>query len=307
MIPDLFDPFAEADAAVRGSALEKRYGRRVALAGLDLTVPEGAVYVLAGPNGAGKTTVLRVLLDLARADRGEARVFGLSTIDDGPSVRARIGYVAEDRRVSLPGYRVGEVLRHHAAYFPAWEPEYAEALVRTLEIDPGARYATLSKGQALRVQLVLALAHRPPLLLLDEPTDGLDPLARDRALGILAEHLASSPTTVLIATHRVDEMEGLGDHLGVLRHGRLVAQMARSTMDNRLLSVRGEVADGAEGVPPFPVLAHVRRGREHAWTLWTDGEPIESRLEAGGIVVRSAEPLTLEAATRTFLALELSP
>ena len=223
MTPNLLNPMHGTEAAVTASSLSKRYGKQTALDDLSLTVPEGAVYILVGPNGAGKTTFLRSLLDLARADSGEAKVFGLSSVDDGPTVRASIGYVPDSRDLSFSGYRVGELLHHHSVYFPGWDSEYASQLTQALDINLEVRCSTLSKGQARRVQLVQALAHRPALLLLDEPTDGLDPLVRDRVFGLLADHLASSPTTVLISTHLVHEVEGLGDHLGVLRAGRLVS------------------------------------------------------------------------------------
>jgi ABC-2 type transport system ATP-binding protein len=305
MIPELHHPLNGA-SAVSTSALSKRYGSQTALNGLDLNVPEGAVYILVGPNGAGKTTLLRALLDLCRADSGQAQVLGLSTTQDGPAVRSQIGYVPDHPDLIFADYKVGQVLRHHSVYFPAWDFEYADRLTSSLEIDLDSRCSTLSKGQARRVQLVQALAHRPALLLLDEPTDGLDPLVRDRVLGLVAEHLDTSPSTVLISTHLVHEVEGLGDHLGVLRNGHLVAQIERGELDRRLLVALGEVPDGWDLVPPFPVVAHTHRGREHAWTLWTDGEPIDDRLAATGITVRSVESLSLEGATRALLAMETS-
>ncbi|MBZ0112542.1 MAG: ATP-binding cassette domain-containing protein [Thermoanaerobaculia bacterium] len=305
MISELHNPLAGA-AAVSTSALCKRYGTQIALDCLDLNVPEGAVYILVGPNGAGKTTLLRTLLDLCRADSGQAQLFGLSSTQDGPAVRSQIGYVPDSPDLSFTDYKVGELLRHHSVYFPQWDSDYAKRLTTSLEVNLDSRCSTLSKGQVRRVQLVQALAHRPALLLLDEPTDGLDPLVRDRVMGLVAEHLDTSPTTVLISTHLVHEVEGLGDHLGVLRNGRLIAQLERSELDRRLLVARGEVSDGWDLAPPFPVLSHTHRGREHAWTLWTDGQPIEDRLAATGITVRSVESLTLEGATRALLAMETS-
>jgi len=295
-------------AAIRALDLHKSYGDQVALRGLDLTVAEGAVYILVGPNGAGKTTTLRTLLDLSRADRGTVTVFGRDPIDDGAAVRASIGWVPDRHDLAFPDFTVGQLLRHHAAYFPGWDDTYAQRLVRDLEIPLPARCGTLSKGQARRVQLVMALAHRPPLLLLDEPTDGLDPLVRDRVIGMLADHLAASPTTVLLSTHLVHEVEGLGDHLGVLRSGRLLAQIERDELSRRLVRVRGEVAEGwpeAALALPFPVVARGGRGRERSWTLWTDGEPVEAALGAAGITVRSAHALGLEEATRALLAMNL--
>ena len=296
-------------AAIRALDLHKRYGDQVALDGLDLTVAEGAVYVLVGPNGAGKTTTLRTLLDLARADRGTVTVFGRDSIADGAAVRASIGWVPDRHDLGFPDFTVGQLLHHHAAYFPGWDDAYAGRLVRDLETPLAARCGVLSKGQARRVQLVMALAHRPPLLLLDEPTDGLDPLVRDRVVGMLADHLAASPTTVLLSTHRVHEVEGLGDHLGVLRGGRLLAQIERDELSRRLVRVRGEVAEGwseSAAALPFPVVVRSGHGRERTWTLWTDGEPVEAALGAAGITPRSVDALGLEEATRALLAMDVA-
>jgi ABC-2 type transport system ATP-binding protein len=183
----------------------KKFKRNVALDGLDLTVPEGAFYLLVGPNGAGKSTTLRILLDILRANEGRAEVFGMDS-RSGAVVRAQIGWVPETHNHPTPWAKVRTVVGIHAAYYPAWDAAYAERLVKLFEIKMDRRLNTLSKGEARRVQLLMALAHHPPLLLLDEPTDGLDPLAREIVVSVLAEHLAEFPTTVIASTHLVDEL-----------------------------------------------------------------------------------------------------
>ena len=110
---------------------------------------------------------------------------------------------------------VGDLLRFHAAYYSTWDTAYAKTLVQSLGVKTDDRFGTLSKGESRRVQLVMALAHRPGLLLLDEPTDGLDPVIRDRFFAVLASHLAENETTVLISSHLVYESELFADHLGV--------------------------------------------------------------------------------------------
>ncbi len=306
MTLDLVKPLTHRPLAVATAGLVKRFGRQTALAGLDLTVPEGAVYVLVGPNGAGKTTTLRVLLDLVRADRGRTEVFGRSTVTDGPAVRAGIGYVPEAHDFGYRDLEVARLLAHHARYFAAWDEAYAAELVRRLDVPLEARFGALSKGQARRVQLVQALAHRPPLLLLDEPTDGLDPLARDQALGLLVDHLAATPTTILLSTHLVHEVEGLGDCLGVIRHGRLVAQLERAEMERKLHRVRAEVPDGwRAGAELADLLLHRQEGgRELDWTVWGEAEEVRQRLQAAGATVRQMSNLNLEDATRVLLRME---
>jgi ABC-2 type transport system ATP-binding protein len=221
-------------AAVRTEGLVKCFGRETALAGVDLVVPEGGVYLLAGTNGAGKSTLLRTLLNIERADRGVATVLGLDTRTAGPEVRARTGYVPETGEGTYRWMRSGRFLAHHAGFHPGWDEAYARQLVRLLDVRTESRLGALSKGQARRVQIVAALAHRPPLLLLDELTDGLDPLAREEVLGLLASHLADTGATAILSTHLVGEVETLIDHVGVLRSGRLVAQAPTERLLDRL-------------------------------------------------------------------------
>ena len=277
--------------------------RRVrALDDLDLEVPEGAVYVLVGPNGAGKTTLLRVLLDSLRPDRGEAEVFGLDPAAEGGEVRSRIGYVPEGHALGHGWLRVRDLLDHHAAYHPCWDPDYAARLVRRLEVMTDRKFEELSKGHARRVQLVMALAHRPPLLLLDEPTDGLDPVVRDRVLEMLADHLAAHATTVLLSTHLVHEAERLADHLGVLRRGRLVLQAPRATVTELLRRYRIRVPDGWR--PPAMNGRLLRRrgeGRKQAWAVWGEPEQIRSELDAAGAEVRDVRGMNLEEAALALL------
>jgi ABC-2 type transport system ATP-binding protein len=305
MIEELFQKFDDRAPAVRTRGLCKRFGTQTALDGLEMTVPEGSVYVLVGPNGAGKTTTFRALLDLTVVDDGAAEVFGLPCVERGAEVRARIGFVPDSQQFPYGSLPVDALLSHHATYYPDWDEAYAGELKRKMSIDGGQRYGGLSKGEARRVQLVMALAHRPPLLLMDEPTDGLDPLAQDRFQALLADHLADTSTTVVISTHRVHEVEGLGDCLGVLRDGRLVAQLDRQRLDH-LVRIRAEVPEGWTGGSQLPVKI-IRRGghrREIAWTVWGGSDEATAAFAGAGATVRQVERLTLEEATRALLAME---
>ncbi|HEX2186086.1 MAG TPA: ABC transporter ATP-binding protein, partial [Chloroflexota bacterium] len=235
--------------SVRTDGLAKRFGPEFSLADVGLQVPEGAVYVLVGPNGAGKTTTLKILLGLLRPDAGVVDVLGMDPRAQGPRVRAQVGYVPERTDWGYPWMRVGRMLEHHAVYFPAWDAAYAARLARAFELPLHKPLGKLSKGLARRVHLTLALAHRPPLLLLDEPTDGLDPVMRDETLGMLAEHVAETGCTVLVSTHLVHEVDRLADHLGVIQGGRLTAQLARDTLHRMLRRYRADIPEGWRGVP----------------------------------------------------------
>ena len=290
--------------AITTSGLQKRYGSQEALGGVDLQVPEGSVYLLVGLNGAGKTTLIRTLLDLVRASQGEARVLGLRPDTDGPTVRAQIGYVPERHDWGYGWMRVGRLLRYHSTFFPAWDQAYAERLARLFELPLDRRYGRLSKGQARRVQLLTALAHRPAVLLLDEPTDGLDPVMRDETVGLLADHLSETPTTVLISTHLVHETETLADHIGVLRSGRLQAQMPVSELRRHLRRYRADVPEGWDGVPTLngAVIRRKQTGREVQWTVWGEERSIADHFARSGATIREASTLSLEQATLALLS-----
>ena len=203
----------------------------------------------------------------------------------------------------------GRLLRHVAAYYPTWDAAYAEHLGQAFGLRPHRKVGALSKGEARRLHLVLALAHRPPLLLLDEPTDGLDPVVRRRALALLAEHLADTPTTVVVSTHQVYEVESLADHVGVLREGRLVAQMGRDELQRTVRRYRVEVPEGWEPPPGlrFAGPRRSRAGREAQWTLVGEEREVAERLTLAGARVREVTPLGLEDAALALLDDEVAP
>lgn len=294
-----------ADAlAVETEGVEKRFGSRVALDGLDLRVPRGSVYVLVGPNGAGKTTALRVLLDLVRAEAGSARVLGHDTVSDGARVRAACGYLPERQDAGYSWMTVQQLLSFHASYQTNWDEAYALELLERLEVRDHTRFGKLSKGESRRVQLVMALAHRPPVLLLDEPTDGLDPVMRDEALGLLSDHIAETGATLLVSTHLVYEVEGLGDHLGVLTEGSLRVQVDRDTLRRRLRRYTLEVPEGwsEPGGLPGRVIRRSGSGREVAWSIWGPEVETRTQLSRAGATVREVTPLTLEEAAVALMA-----
>jgi ABC-2 type transport system ATP-binding protein len=296
------DPRA-GDFAVVTHGLSKRYGRERALERVDLRVPDGAVYVLVGVNGAGKSTLFKVLMNLERPDAGIAEVFGLDTGRDGPEVRAQVGYVPERQDAPYGSMTCAGLLRHAAAYYPEWDHAYADHLTRALAVRPDRPAGGLSKGETRRLQLVLALAHRPALLLLDEPTDGLDPVVRRRALALLAEHLADAPTTVLISTHHIQELESLADHVGVLRDGRLVAQLPRDELQRTVRRYQLEVPDAWEAPAELHATALRRSsaGRDVRCTLVGEERDVTQRLAAAGARVRQVSTLALEDAALAFL------
>ena len=208
------------DAVIEVSGLSRRFGATTALASVDLSLSRGAVYGLVGANGAGKTTLIKHLLGLLRAESGTVRVFGLDPVADPVGVLSRIGYLSEDH--DLPGWmRVGELIRYSRAFYPAWDDAYADELRRAFGLDPGAKIKELSRGQKARAGLLTALAHRPELLVLDEPSSGLDPIVRRDILGAVLRTIAGEGRTVLFSSHLLDEVEEVAEHVTMIDHGAI--------------------------------------------------------------------------------------
>ena len=294
---------SSAELAVSTHELSKSFGGQRALENVALQVPQGAVYLLVGPNGAGKSTTLRILVDLLRPTCGVDNVLGLDPQKHPALVRANVGYVPDQSAWGYGWMRVGRLLEHHAKFFTSWDAEYATRLSRTFDLKLDAKVGTLSKGQARRVHFVMALAHRPQLVLLDEPLDGLDPVMRDEILGALIEHLSDAPTTVLLSTHHVSEVEQIADHIGVLRDGELHAQMPLSELRRDLRRYRAEVPAGWQGESLFgdAVLRRAGTRNEIDLTIWGEQSQVSEELATAGATVRDSAPLTLEEATITLL------
>lgn len=219
--------------------LTRRFGATTALASVSLSLPRGAVYGLVGANGAGKTTLIKHLLGLLRAQSGSVRVFGLDPVTDPVAVLSRIGYLSEEN--DLPGWmRVDELIRYSRAFYPAWDDGYAEQLRQAFALDPRAKIKNLSKGEKARVGLLIALAHRPELLLLDEPSSGLDPIVRRDILGAVIRTIADEGRTVLFSSHLLGEVEQVADHVTMISQGKIVLS-ARLDALKESLRVDGRV------------------------------------------------------------------
>jgi ABC-2 type transport system ATP-binding protein len=209
------------DAVIDVKELTRRFGAKAALDSVSVSMPRGAVYGLVGVNGAGKTTLIRHLLGLLRAESGTVRVFGLDPVADPVGVLSRIGYLSEENDLP-PWMRVDELMRYSKAFYPAWDDAYAEELRAAFLLEPAGRIKDLSKGQTARAGLLVALAHRPELLVLDEPSSGLDPLVRRDILGAVLRTIAHEGRTVLFSSHLLDEVEEVADHVTMISRGRIV-------------------------------------------------------------------------------------
>jgi ABC-2 type transport system ATP-binding protein len=203
------------------SDLTRRFGAKTALDAVSLSLPRGAVYGLVGANGAGKTTLIKHILGMLEAEGGSVRVFGLDPVADPVAVLSRIGYLSEEN--DLPDWMsIDELMQYSRAFYPGWDDAYAEELRQTFALEPGARIKHLSKGQKARAGLLVALAYRPELLVLDEPSSGLDPIVRRDILGAVIRTIADEGRTVLFSSHLLDEVEEVADHVTMIDGGRIV-------------------------------------------------------------------------------------
>jgi ABC-2 type transport system ATP-binding protein len=209
------------ESVIEVSELTRRFGAKTALDSVSVSLARGAVYGLVGANGAGKTTLIKHIMGLLRAESGSVRVFGLDPVADPVGVLSRIGYLSEEN--DLPGWmRVDELIRYSRAFYPAWDDPYAEELRQRFVLDPSARIKNLSKGQKARLGLLIALAYQPELLVLDEPSSGLDPIVRRDILGAVIRTIADEGRTVLFSSHLLDEVEQVADHVTMISDGKIV-------------------------------------------------------------------------------------
>jgi ABC-2 type transport system ATP-binding protein len=209
------------EPVIQLSNLSRRFGNKPALNDVTLSLPGGVVYGLVGANGAGKTTIIRHLLGLLRAETGSVRVFRLDPVAEPVAVLSRIGYLSEEN--DLPAWmRLGELIRYSRAFYRSWDDGYAEELRRAFGLDLTTRIRDLSRGQKARAGLITALAHRPELLVLDEPSSGLDPIVRRDILGAVLRTVAHEGRTVFFSSHLLDEVEEVADHVIMLSEGRVI-------------------------------------------------------------------------------------
>ena len=274
------------------SGIAKRYPH-FALQDITLELPEGQVMGLVGVNGAGKTTLLRMLTGLAAADAGDIRVLGHRLPEAQVAAKRDIGFASEDMRL----YR-GQTLRWHMdlmqGIYSGWDENYAADLVKRFELRPEQAVGGFSHGQRVKSLLLLCLARRPRLLLLDEPTTGLDPVARIEVLEALADVLRDEQRSVLFSSHNTHDVEQLADTITFLHQGRLVASADKHAFMD---SWRRVVCQGAmpAGLEAWPEIASARANGslvEIKTRAWNDELP--ARLAAEGLQVQRSDPMALE-------------
>lgn len=200
--------------------LSRRFGKHMALDGVDFSITEGRVYGLVGANGAGKTTLLKHIMGLLRPQSGTVRVFGYDPVTHPIEVLQRVGYLSEHRE--MPEWmRISELLRYLQAYHPNWDMAYANELIETFSLDPKKKISELSQGMRAQTGLIAALAHRPKLLLLDEPSNGLDAVIRLDIIDAIIRTIAEEGRSVIFSSHLLGEMERTSDHVTMIHEGKV--------------------------------------------------------------------------------------
>lgn len=222
-----------SDLAIRVQGLAKRFGRKRVLEEVTLDVPRGKTYAFLGRNGTGKTTTIRILMGLDKADGGTASVLGLSPGKDAMEIRRRVGYMAEDQTM-FAWMRVSETLGFVGSFYATWDAALARELLRRFELPERTRVKALSKGQNCRLALLLALAHRPEVVILDDPTLGLDPIMRKEFLRDVVGYLQGGGTTVFFSSHLLYEVEPVADMVGILEGGRMIVQEDTDTLREKV-------------------------------------------------------------------------
>ena len=257
--------------------LRKRFGSVEVLKGLNLTLQPGLVYGFLGRNGAGKTTTLRAVMGLQPPDSGTLRLFGQTVTTPGPAIKQRIGYVSQEQHL-YPWMTCRRIGRFVAGFFPDWDAAEYARLLDSFHLPPKRKVGALSGGMKAKLALALALAHRPDLLLLDEPTAGLDPAARREFVDVVRRQADEAGRTTLFSSHIVEEVERVADVVGILVDGQLAYEGPIPELLDSLVCVSRPVDSPApEG---FVELAREREAELERIVLRGDPAHVAAWMEA---------------------------
>lgn len=256
--------------------LVKYFDGRCVLDGIDLRVPQGGIYGLLGRNGAGKTTIIRILLGLEPATRGEATVLDASSWQLPVSVLGQIGYVAEGHNL-IPNYSVRRIVELYKGLSARWNEQFFRRLIETFRLPMERKVSQLSRGMKAQLNLSLAMATEPKILILDDPTLGLDTVSRRRFLELAIELISRDGRTILFCSHILSDVERLADRIGILRAGKLVVDCELEGLKKRVRKLRVifESQPPSE-LPITEIIAEKRQGREIIITVanWNENKQI---------------------------------
>jgi len=278
-----------SDPVILTRSLVKHYGKIAALDGLSLTVPRGSIYGFLGRNGAGKTTAIRVLAGLARPASGEAAVLGLHPERDRVALLGRTGFVIE--KTLLPHLTGNEIVRFNRGFFPGWSDALVTKYADALEVPMDRKFRKLSQGNRTKLCLLVALAQGAELLILDEPTLGLDPVITDQLLRILVDDVAASGRTILMSSHHLSEVEKIADWVGIIDGGRLLLEAQLDDIRSAYARVRVSGRDLPRSAPA--VLTAATTGEISEYVLRSGAAEFTADLSRHGAVILEVSPMNL--------------
>ncbi|MGE0491027.1 MAG: ABC transporter ATP-binding protein [Vulcanimicrobiota bacterium] len=275
--------------------LNKAYGRVQVLKGLDMSVEAGQVYGFLGRNGAGKSTTLRILVGILEIGAGTVELFGQPMSSQDTELRQRIGYVAQEQNFYpwMTPHSIGRFVR---GFYPTWNDEEYARLVQTMELPAERPIGTFSGGMKAKQALALALAHKPPLLVLDEPTAGLDPVARREFLEIVREQTRDDGHTVLFSSHLVEEVERVAHRLGIIEGGQMAYEGSLAELRSQVRMLRLPAEDETT-FADFTVYTDRIREGERQVVLRTLDPSVFANLE--GLEELSLEDIFVEMVTHS--------
>jgi ABC-2 type transport system ATP-binding protein len=283
-----------SEYAIRTETIVKYFDGRCVLDGIDLKVPQGGIYGLLGRNGAGKTTIIRILLGLEPATRGRAVVLGASSWQLPVSTLGQIGYVAEGHNL-IPNYSVRRIVEIYRNLSAKWNEQFFRRLMDTFKLPMERKVSQLSRGMRAQLNLSLAMATEPKLLILDDPTLGLDTVARRQFLELAIELISQDGRTILFSSHILSDVERLADRIGILRAGKLVVDCELEELKKRVRKLR-LIFDGQlpGEFPIMEIIADKRQGREVLLTVANWNENKQMLLNTFKPTSCTEIPMTLE-------------
>lgn len=267
------------DYAIETRNLTKRYGRKEAVSGLDMQVPRGSVFAFLGRNGAGKTTTVRMLLNLLDRTSGEVSVLGLDPARRDTEIKRRVGYVAENQRM-YDWMTVSQIAWFCSGFYPTWDNAYASDLMKQMGLSPSDKLRNLSRGTQAKVALLLAMAHRPELLILDEPTAGLDVVVRRDFIEGVIELIQQEGRTVFFSSHLVHEVERVADWVGIVDGGRMIACQPIDELKASVKRISMVFEDAAPSVKLDGMLSTECAGRQVRVTVNQFSDAVLEKVKA---------------------------
>jgi ABC-2 type transport system ATP-binding protein len=281
---------------IEAAELKKTYAGSSALDGLDLTVPRGSIFGLLGRNGAGKTTTIKILLGMTRPTSGHVQAFGLDprAPQSGVEIRRRTGFVSEGKE--LYAYMtVEEIIRFTSSFYPSWRRDLEQRYLRAFDLPPASKVKTLSLGTRGKLYLLLALCRGVELLILDEPTAGLDPAISEEVLQALVGHVADQEGTVFISSHQLAEIDQIADHIAIVDAGRSVTSGPLDDVRESFLRIRLVFhGDAPERVFETAGVERVKRNGRVLEVISSSGSDAILR------EVRTMNPISVEVAPLTL-------